>query len=86
MKFNPLSKIFWKWQAKQKLEHKDETLQYNAIQLLGELGTFKDFGKLVDFLEDNRQLIRNAASHAIKLIFRNTEEESDKKVLYQLII
>lgn len=82
---NPLSKILWVWQANRKLDSKDIPTQYTSLYILGVFGKYKHVEKIVSFLSDSTQVLRNIASEALKQIYVRLEDIIERAAFEKLV-
>jgi hypothetical protein len=75
---NYFLKQLWTWQANRKLNSKDVPTQYTSLYVLGAFGSYKHVEKILPFLLNSVQLLRNRASKSLKLIYHRLEEIIEK--------
>ncbi|MDH5401906.1 MAG: hypothetical protein OEY49_05380 [Candidatus Heimdallarchaeota archaeon] len=73
---NFISKKFWIWQGRRKLNSDDLALKYTGIHFVGQLGTTRDLDRLYPLLSHQSQVIRNISSFSIKEIISRYKNES----------
>ncbi|MCE7734995.1 MAG: hypothetical protein GPJ54_08970 [Candidatus Heimdallarchaeota archaeon] len=82
---NPISKILWVWQANRKLYSKDIPTQYTSLYILGIFGKYKHVVKIVSFLSNSNQALRNKASDALKQIYTRLDDIIERAAFEKLV-
>ena len=82
---NPIMRKLWVWQANRNLHSDVIPQQYTSLYILGLFGKYKYVEKIVPFLDNSSQVLRNKASEALKQIYTRLEDIIEKATFEKLV-